>query len=168
MIYNKLLQEFDEQTAKLYLDANLTALEEYRVICKNVDCDFERQDNFIYSINDKAAITAELAALQKIGYSAAGFVQPTLPFSTVGAVKFPNQAQFNPLKFLAHIAKDLKIYTYTPVQEIQKQTAYTPHGKITAKKIIIATHFPFINTHGFYFVKMYQGVSLALSYFIIS
>lgn len=163
LIYNKLLQEFDEQTAKLYLDANLTALEEYRVICKNMDCDFERQDNFIYSINDKAALTAELAALQKIGYSAAGFVQPTLPFSTVGAVKFPNQVQFNPLKFLAHIAKDLKIYTHTPVQEIQKQTAYTPYGKITAKKIIIATHFPFINTHGFYFVKMYQQRSYVLA-----
>ena len=41
-------------------------------------------------------------------------------------------------------------------------TAYTDRGKIIAEKIIVATHFPFINKHGSYFIKMYQHRSYVL------
>ena len=42
-------------------------------------------------------------------------------------------------------------------------TAVTDYGKIHADKIIAATHFPFINKHGSYFLKLYQHRSYMLA-----
>jgi glycine/D-amino acid oxidase-like deaminating enzyme len=43
------------------------------------------------------------------------------------------------------------------------QTAKTDHATITANKIIVATHFPILNKHGSYFLKMYQHRSYCLA-----
>ena len=92
----------------------------------------------------------------ELGFPAKFSKTKELPFKTKGAVYFENQAQFNPLKFISEISHDLNIYEHTFVKEIEKNTALTDNGKITAKKIIVATHFPFINKHGSYFLKLYQ------------
>ena len=95
-------------------------------------------------------------ALNKIGCKSEFVDNIPLPVETVGAIKFGGQAQFNPLKFIAQIAKNLNIYEHTRVIEIRGNTAITDKFKIEAKRIIVATHFPFINKHGLYFFKMYQ------------
>ena len=43
-------------------------------------------------------------------------------------------------------------------------TAFTDKGKVKAKKVIVATHFPFINRYGLYFMKMYQKRSYVIAY----
>jgi glycine/D-amino acid oxidase-like deaminating enzyme len=42
-------------------------------------------------------------------------------------------------------------------------TAITDHGRIQAEKVIVATHFPFLNRHGSYFLKLYQHRSYVLA-----
>lgn len=42
-------------------------------------------------------------------------------------------------------------------------TAITDTGKITAKQVVCATHFPFLNKHGSYFLKLYQHRSYVLA-----
>ena len=79
-----------------------------------------------------------------------------MPFSVLGAVKVEKQAKFHPLKFVSEIAKTVKIYEKTKVTELMPDGAITDKGKIKAKKIIVTTHFPFINKHGAYFMKLYQ------------
>ena len=86
-----------------------------------------------------------------------------LPVETEGAVCFPEQAQFHPLKFLAGIAKGLNIYENTFVEKLENHTAYTENGKIEADKIIVATHFPFLNKRGSYFLKLYQHRSYVIA-----
>ena len=39
----------------------------------------------------------------------------------------------------------------------------TNRGKITAKTFIVATHFPFLNKHGSYFIKLYQHRSYVIA-----
>ncbi|NLA77639.1 MAG: FAD-dependent oxidoreductase [Clostridiales bacterium] len=156
LVYDKLIREFGAERAQMYLRANQRALEEYRKLCRNIDCDFKNEDSFVYSLNNRKKLEKELSALHKIGFDARFCEKVPLPMSTVGAVKFPAQAQFNPLKFVSAIVKGLKIYENTLVREIADCTAVTNHGKIVAEKIIVATHFPFINKHGGYYVKMYQ------------
>ncbi len=163
LIYGKLIKRFGIEQARLYLQANEQALSAYRRLCQDIDCDFSTQENYIYSTDDPQALDAELAALDALG-AAAGFSQtPELPFPTVGAVKFSNQAQFHPLKFLSAIASDLIIYENTPIRELAQNVAVTEHGKITADNIVVATHFPFLNKHGSYFLKLYQQRSYALA-----
>jgi glycine/D-amino acid oxidase-like deaminating enzyme len=162
-VYDKLIREFDVRTARLYLKANEDALAEYRRLCQTIDCNFEEKDNFIYSLDDPKKVDRELAALRRIGFPAKKAESLPLPFAVAGAVKFPHQAQFNPLKFVAAIVKGLPIYEHTAVRELIGTTAVTDHGRITAKKIIVATHFPFLNKHGSYFLKLYQHRSYVLA-----
>ena len=163
LIYHKLLHKLGEAGAKQYLQANLDALEDYRALCAGIDCDFQEQDNYIYSLDDQDLLEKELDALEILGYQAKFCPNLPLPFPNGGAVKFPGQAQFHPLKFLAGITKDLRIFEHTPVRELSPGVAKTEHAVIRAKKIIVATHFPFLNKHGSYFLKMYQQRSYCLA-----
>lgn len=163
LIYNKLIREFGVERAQMYFRANEAAIEKYRMLCKNINCDFENKDSFVYSMNNTKKIEEELTALDKIGFSAEFADKLPIPLATAGAVKFRNQAQFNPLKFISSIARNLNIYENTRIRQLTKHTAITDGYKITAKKIIVATHFPFINKHGSYFLKMYQHRSYVIA-----
>lgn len=158
----KLLKEFGPEAAALYRQAQEAALERYRALCREIDCDFEERDNFIYSAN-RRDLEEELEALSRTGAPAVLIREPPLPFPTAGAVQFPRQAQFHPLKFLAAIAKDLPIYEYTRVLEWKPGSVRTERGTIRAEKMIAATHFPFVSNHGAYFLKLYQSRSYVLA-----
>ena len=67
------------------------------------------------------------------------------------------------MKFAASICRGLKIYENTTVRELKGTAAVTDRGVIKAKKIIVATHFPFLNKHGSYFLKLYQHRSYVIA-----
>lgn len=163
LIYDKIRKCYGTEAAKVYFEANNAALEEYRRLCKDIRCDFEQMDNFVYSMDSPEKLERELRALEEIGANAHFATKLPLPFLTAGAVCFPDQAQFHPLKFASSIARDLNICERTPARAFHGNTVLTDYGRITARKIIVATHFPLINKHGFYFVKQYQSRSYVLA-----
>ncbi|MCI8387162.1 MAG: FAD-dependent oxidoreductase [Clostridiales bacterium] len=173
LIYNKILRSYGLEKAQLYLHANQAAFTKYAELCKNIDCGYEVKNNYVYSTDDPKKLDDEMNALSKIGCNAdycnavhcnVHFCDELpLPISTVGAVCFEDQAQFHPLRFLFSIAKGLNIYEHTFVREMVGTTAITDSGRISANKVIAATHFPFINKHGSYFVKLYQHRSYVIA-----
>lgn len=163
LVYQKLTKEFGSEGAGLYYEANQAALKEYRRLCRSIDCDFQERDNFIYSRTDRRELEKELRAIEDFGGEAELVEELGLPFSTVGAVKFPRQAQFNPLKFAFALAEELNIYEHTAVEELRPGEALTERGSVTADQIVVCTHFPLLNKHGSYFLKMYQERSYVLA-----
>lgn len=163
LIYDKLIKNFGEEKAKLYLDANNEALKEYENLCKNIECNFEKKDSYIYTLQDREKILREVNAINNLGINAQFVEDIDLPFSIKGAVKVSDQAQFNPLSFLKHISKDLRIFEHTMAKSINNMIVQTNNGKIKAHNIVIATHYPFINTPGYYFLRMYQERSYVIA-----
>lgn len=163
LIYNKLIDRFGEEKARLYLESQRRACEEYASLCKNTDCDYEIKDSFVYSLNDRKKIEDEIAALNRLGIKTEFSDAQELPIHVAGAVCVKNQAQFHPLKFLYKIAEDLPVYENTKVTELMPYKAVTNHGNITFKKLIIATHFPILNKHGGYSIKLYQHRSYVIA-----
>ena len=163
LIYQKLISRLGVDKARMYLYANEESIKKYRDLCKSIDCGFEYKSSFVYSLTDRKKLEKEMIALEKIEFKAKLSENLPLPFPTVGAIEFPHQAQFNPMKFVSSVSKNLNIYENTRVNEIKDHTAFTENGKIKAKKIIVATHFPFINKHGSYFIKMYQNRSYVIA-----
>ena len=163
LIYQKLVRRFGLELAGLYLEANEGAVRKYRSLCQGIDCDFTTQDNYIYALDDPRALEREMDALRALHFPAELTQKLPLPLAAVGAVKFPDQAQFHPLKFLAGLCQGLNAYENTIVRELKGLTAVTGQGTITARKIIVATHFPFLNKHGSYFLKLYQQRSYVIS-----
>ncbi len=159
LIYDKMIRASGAERAGLYFRANRAALDEYARLCDKIDCDFERRDFYLYSISNAKKLESELGALEKVGCRAELTRNLPLPFRTVGAVRVYGQAQINPLKFFANISRELKIYENTTVYKLRPDCAVTSGGKVYAKKFVVATHFPFMNGHGSYFLKLYQSRS---------
>ena len=163
LLYDKLINRFGEEKARLYLKAQIEAGTEYKRLCNSIDCDYEIRDSYVYSLNNAEKIKREARALNQLGVKAEISLTDQLPIKTVGAVCVKNQAQFNPLKFLYTIAKDLPIYEHSKVINLKPNKVITNHGEISYKKLIIATHFPMLNKHGGYFLKLYQHRSYVLA-----
>ena len=163
LVYQKFVKSYGTETAQKYLAANTEAFNKYAELCKKIDCDYETKDNYLYSIYDRKKLENEMTALERIGCKADLFDSISIPIQSVGAVRILNQAQFHPLKFLSAISRGLNIYENTFVKEMIGNTAVTNHGKICANKVIAATHFPFINKHGIYFLKLYQHRSYMIA-----
>ena len=163
LIYHKIAKKYGTDAAGLYLEANENALWQYRKLSTEILCDFVEETNYVYSLTRPDKLERELDILRSLHFPAEFAEHLPLPFPTAGAVAFPNQAKFHPLKLLAELAKPLHIYEHTKVQELTGTLAVTNRGKIFADKIIVTTHFPFLNKHGSYFLKMYQHRSYVLA-----
>ncbi len=163
LIYGKLLKKFDAKTAQGYWRANEEALERYRGFAKAIDCGFQTAENYVYSCSSRRKLESELEALHQAGIPASYAEPGELPFPTVGAIRFADQARFDPLKFAAGIAEGLNIYEKTAAKEFLGNVVLTDRGRITASKIIMATHFPILNKHGGYFLKLYQDRSYVIA-----
>ncbi len=162
-IYDKMIKRFGADVASLYYKSQSEALREYRKLSEKIDCEFNAENSYVYSCDDRKKIEDEVTALNKIGCDAVFEEKLSLPFDVAGAVCMKNQAQFNPLKFGFGLAKRLKIFENTKITELTPNGCKTEKGKIKADKIIVATHFPFINKHGAYFFKMYQHRSYVIA-----
>ena len=163
LIYNKILKEYGLEKAQLYYKSNQEALEEFKLKCKNIDCDFEVKDSFVYSLNRSDRINDESEALNKINAEFEYIKSVPLPFNIAGAIKFKNQAQFNPLKFVEAIIKDLKIYENTKVLGFDGEAFVTDSGRIFSNKTVVATHFPIFNKFGLFPLKLYQDRSYVIA-----
>ncbi|MBQ6889734.1 MAG: FAD-dependent oxidoreductase [Oscillospiraceae bacterium] len=163
LLYHKLIKRFGQDKARLYAQAQMDAIREYAGLCQSIDCDFESRDSYVYSINDRKKLEKEIAALGRVGVEAQLSNVHELPMDIAGAVCIKDQAQFHPLKLLYALAKDLPIYEHTKVVQLLPGKAITNRGEIAFKKLIIATHFPILNKHGLYPIKLYQHRSYVLA-----
>ena len=163
LCYHKLLKQSGPETARLYWEANQEALGRYRTLSQGIPCDFEEKDAYVYALADPVELRQEAQALERLGIPGGVVESLPLPFPVAGAIRFSNQAQFNPLKFVSALAGGLNIRQHTEAQSFEGNLVRTNHGDIRAKHIVIATHFPIINRHGGYFLKMYQHRSYVLA-----
>lgn len=165
IIYSALIKKFGYEKARQYADANEAAIDEYRKIIANegIDCDLEDKAAYLYTNLDVKTIQDETEAAKQLGIDAEFTTETNLPFKVKGAVKFNNQAQFNPLKFLKTVSESVPVYEKTMVKEIKDKVLYTDHGNVTAEHIVMATHYPFINTPGYYFLRMHQERSYVIA-----
>ncbi len=161
--YHKMIKSVGKEMASMYLWANERALGKYRELAQTIDCDFEEKSAFTYSVLDRRKIEEEVHAVNLLGFPAVFAEHLPLPFETNGAVEFQNQAQFHPLKFIAGMLEGLKIYEHTFIRDLAPHRAWGADGEIAADKIIVATHFPFLNKHGSYFLKLYQHRSYVIA-----
>ena len=163
LIYDKLIGEYDVETARLYYEANQAAISSFRRLAADYPCQMETKPAFVYTTGSTEKLEKELRALERIGSKAGYRDSLPLPFAVTGAIEFEEQAQFHPLLLAAGTAAGLNIYEHTPARGFEGNTVYTDKVRIEAKKILIATHFPIINKHGGYFLKLFQDRSYVMA-----
>lgn len=174
LIYDYLLGTFGKEKARNYYRANQAGarlidatIKEYKI-----SCNYEVINSYVYTEaeNELGAIKKEVEACKKIEIQASFVEEIDLPFKVLGSICFPDQAQFHPRKFLLSIVDQLKrekvaIYEKTRVSEIidgKICEVVTPGGKVFAKKVIVATHFP-IYDEGKFFTRLLPQRSYVLA-----
>ena len=176
LIYDHLLQEFGEEKARLYYEANQEAVNFIRNLVKEnrVDCDFSTQDAFIYATSKEkeAELEKEYEAYQKLGID--GKFQTQLPFDleVEAALAMHQQAQFHPAKYLNYLVEEIlraggKIFENTRVIDIdhgKEPAVETANGhKVKGRYVAVCSHFPFYDKDGFYFARMKVNRSYLLA-----
>ncbi len=158
------IEKKGEEPARKYVQANQAAVEEYKRIIRKecIDCDLLESAAYVYSV-DSEKLKRETEAAQRLGINASFEEQIEIPVSCAGAVCFPEQAQFHPLKFIRALAERLTIYEDTLVTEVEDNLVKTACGSVRAGYIIFTSHFPFINFPGMYFARMHQERSYVIA-----
>ncbi|MBP3502818.1 MAG: FAD-dependent oxidoreductase [Clostridia bacterium] len=176
MFYKYLIESNGKDFAKKYLEANENAIDEIESIIKNekIECDFEKENAYVFSNTENGInqIRDEKKAIEKIKKGKCKFVDNIeLPIPKASAIKFENQAKFNPVKYGYGLANCIinnngKIFENSKVTDINKiENKYeicVNEYKIIADKVVLATRYPTINIPGYYFMKMYQSTSYAM------
>jgi glycine/D-amino acid oxidase-like deaminating enzyme/nitrite reductase/ring-hydroxylating ferredoxin subunit len=144
------------ENARIAYDSQARAIDTIERIVReeNIDCDFERLDGYLFLPpgEDIKTIDDEVEACKRVGIphervQAAPF--PTYP--TGPAIRFPNQGQFHPLKYLRGLEEAIvrmngRIYTGTHCQGFAggSPSKVTTAGGITIEcgAIVMATNTP--------------------------
>ena len=165
LIYSSLIKKIGKNKAKLYAMANQEAVRIYEKLIteQGINCDFRKLPSVLYSCQETNSLKGEAEAAETLGLKAVFTVKTELPFRVEGAVCFEDQAQFEPLAFVKHISQELEIYEDTRALSVRGDVIETDHGNVTADHIVFATHYPFINVPGFYFLRQHQERSYVLA-----
>jgi glycine/D-amino acid oxidase-like deaminating enzyme/nitrite reductase/ring-hydroxylating ferredoxin subunit len=168
LIYDKTAQKISMEIAEQYAEANGSAIRMYeRIIRENsIECDYMPQSAYVFTMKDEyvSKIDDEADTVSKLGMEAAYLEEIPFPFPIKAAVRIDNQAQFHPLKFLLAVVGKIteggvRIYEQSRVVNIEEDGNYvllTGQGKkVSANRVIIASHYPFINKQGLYFTRIY-------------
>lgn len=168
LIYDKIKSQMSRELSQQYADANQHAIQEIKRIADehHIDCDYVTESSYIYTLQDKylQKINDEVKTTRDLGIKAS-FVE-AIPFNIPikGAVRFEDQARFHPRKFTLGLTKyieeqGVEIFENSRAIDIEKESGYivttTQGSKVTAEKVIIASHYPFYNKHGMYFARLY-------------
>lgn len=169
LIYDKIMKKIGIEQAQQYAAANESAIREIEKIVKDleIECDFEHQSAFVYTELDQniQKINDETKAALELGIKAEYIEEIPFSIQIKAALRYDNQAQFHPRKYLLALADEITankcaIYEHSKVVDLEeKEGGYelkTGNGsKIRAKKVVIASHYPFFNKAGLYFARLY-------------
>ncbi len=180
LFYDYLLNSQGKEFAKKYWKANEKAIDNIEKIIQTekIDCDFERRSSFVWTkeLGELHRIQTEVASAKSLGIDAKFVDEIEVLGKIEGAIEFPNQAQFNAVKYVDGLAKCVlenhgEIFEKTKVVDYAKEEngfevtaeANGEIKKVSAKYLVVATRYPIFNVPGFHFIKMYQELEYGLA-----
>jgi len=145
-----------QEGARLAAESHSAAINRIEEIVRKekIHCDFDRVDGYLFlGPNDTIELLdAELAAAHRAGLTDVTRLAraPLDAFDTGPCLRFPNQGQFHPLKYLARLATAItrgngRLFTNTHVERIdggdRAQVKAAGHV-VTADAVVVATNSP--------------------------
>jgi glycine/D-amino acid oxidase-like deaminating enzyme/nitrite reductase/ring-hydroxylating ferredoxin subunit len=132
--------------------AAISAIERI-VAVEGLACDFARVDGYLFCAPGHGVdlLDGELAAAHRASlHDVAKLDRAPLAFDTGPCLRFPNQAQFHPLKYLAGLAEAVeraggRIHTGTRAVKVAggpSASVRTERGVVTAGHVVVATNVP--------------------------
>ena len=167
--YRKLVASLGAEAARAYGEANEAGIARVFELAGElgIDCDLRRKPNYTYteSKSDLDQVREEAEVAAGLGLPASFVEDVDLPFRTPGAVRFEEQAEFHPVKYLEGLAAALdgSVYEGTMATNVHGGRVRTAGGQVvSAKHVVVATHLPFLD-RGLYFARCHPERSYVVA-----
>jgi glycine/D-amino acid oxidase-like deaminating enzyme/nitrite reductase/ring-hydroxylating ferredoxin subunit len=174
--YDRLTQQRGADVARSYAQANQDALQRIRDIAADLQIEdaIQLADAYVYGTDPKSvdALRAEAQAAADAGLPASFTTDVPVPFDTVGAVRFTDQAQMHPRQLLVRLAEALtergvQIFESTSASDISFDNQWTvssEKGQVHADNVVVAALTPTAGVGSDLFERMYchQGFVVAM------
>lgn len=153
--YAEIERVLGEEKCRLAAESHSQAIDfiEHVVSEENIDCDFSRVDGFLFlhPTDKPRTLEDEFVVTNKYGIATEKLqAVPGVPAEIGLCLKFPNQAQFHPMKYLKGLSECIHrmggiIFTETHIKNIDKSGVKSEHFSIDAENIVVATNSPINN-----------------------
>jgi glycine/D-amino acid oxidase-like deaminating enzyme/nitrite reductase/ring-hydroxylating ferredoxin subunit len=161
--YTDIARKFGEDGAKLYGEANEAGLATIRALAERhrIDCNLETRPAFTYT-NDKdqvEAIEQEVELARRLGLPASLTGDTGLPFAVTAAMRWDDQAQFHPVRYVKGLAQTIPgdgsaIFEQSRVIDWEPRRIATEGGSVKAGHVVMATHLP-LGQIGLFYTQNY-------------
>lgn len=152
-VYTKIKNMSGNDKAVKYLNSQIYAIKNIKEIIEknNIECDFKQVPSFVFA-NCESEIEPLNKEIEFLKQNNIKVYEKKLNISIKNYKSYcvDDTYIFNPIKYLnglKEILKDINIYENTKITNIEKQESsyicYTDKYKIKAKKVVIATHYPY-------------------------
>jgi glycine/D-amino acid oxidase-like deaminating enzyme/nitrite reductase/ring-hydroxylating ferredoxin subunit len=175
LTYAELASKRGEEAARTYGEANEAGLARIAAWVEEhgIDCDFRRRPNYTHtdSDDDVASVRDEAEAAMRLGLPASFTTQTDLPWAVAAAVRFEDQAELHPCRYvarLAEVARDRGVLVHegagaVGVSDGEPCTVTLGSGRrVRARHVIVATHYPFLDRGG-HFARQHPERSYVLA-----
>jgi glycine/D-amino acid oxidase-like deaminating enzyme len=167
--YARLAGSIGRDKARLYGDANEAGIARVFELAGElrIDCDLARKPNYTYAEDaaDLDRVREEAAVAAELGLPASYVEEIDLPFPVAGAVRFEDQGEFHPVKYLDGIAAALRgpLHEDTRVTGLASGGVQTARGaRVRAPHVVVATHLSFLD-RGLYFARCHPERSYVVA-----
>ncbi len=149
--YTTIERKFGEHCAWLYADANEAGLARIVELTTRhqIDCALERKSAFTYTIEEKhaAEIESEAELARTLGLPASLTRDTGLPFPVMAAMRWDDQAQFHPVRYVKGLARTIAgdgshVFENSRVMDWSATHVATDRHRVAAAHVIMATHLP--------------------------
>jgi glycine/D-amino acid oxidase-like deaminating enzyme/nitrite reductase/ring-hydroxylating ferredoxin subunit len=158
LVYAQVRSRFGADGARVYAEANTAALE--LIADRAVDCDFRRKAAVTYAQDEAGELGNEVEAAREAGLDVE-LGDAGLPWSVAGAIRLGGQAEFHARRYLLALAAAIPgdgsvIHERTRALGVDDGTpcvVKTDRGEVTARDVIVATHYPMLD-RGLFFARL--------------
>jgi len=152
--YSYIRYKLGKDKAQSYANANIVALDKIAEIIRihDIDCEFHRLPLYIYNESPKltSKFKREFNLVKELGLPVSFPDDVPLPFKTGPSIKYDNQAQFHPRKYLLSLSDYIdgdgsyifEKTSFIDVKEGNVKEVVTDHGSIMADNVVISTNTP--------------------------
>ena len=151
-----------DEAAALVIRSRLDAISEYRGLVRELGAHYDVGDFYLYSTGGASAIEREYEKMKRYGADASLVRGLPINVGAVCGIRFPASLMLDPLEFSSLLAGKLNIFEHTRAIRLTSFGAETDRFRISADKVIVATHFPLPKLRGLYALKLYQESSYVL------
>jgi glycine/D-amino acid oxidase-like deaminating enzyme/nitrite reductase/ring-hydroxylating ferredoxin subunit len=148
--YSQIKQAAGAEYARAYAEANEFGVE--WISRSDVECDKRTKAMLVFAEDDQQLedLRQEFELVQSLGLPVSWQEQADLPFPTVGAIRYANQLEFHPHKFVRGLADAIRdkggeVYELTRVLEVEEAEpciVTTDRGSVRAKHVVVASNYP--------------------------